>query len=170
MKTMMKRMAVMNVALILLYVTAVAQNGSSTPSADENIFGVKVASSVNLKSGGEKTLPITLLGERDLPIMVYINKDGVANTNNSINGGIFSAKIIKKDGSHFLKITATKNLKEKESEVIYLRTLSSKNKHSGKDLQSLLSKPRPTSSEKKQSTPKTKNKWGVPLKITVSPI
>lgn len=167
---MLKRMAVMNVALILLYVTAVAQNGNSTASTDEKYFGVKVASSVNLKSGGEKTLPITLLGERDLPIMVYIGKNGTNNINNSIKGGIFSARIIEKNGSHFIKITATKNLKKKESDVIYLRTLRSKNKHSGKDLQSIISRPRPTSNTEKQSTPKTKSQWGVPLKITVSPI
>ena len=167
---MMKRMTIVNIALILLYMTAVAQNGNNTPNTDEEIFGVKIASSVNLKSGGETTLPITLLGERDLPVIFYIDKDGIVDINNSINGGIFSARILKKDGSHFLKITATKNLKKKESDIIYLRTLRSKNKHSGKDLQSIIAKPRPTSSEKKQSTPKTKDQWGVPLKITVSPI
>ena len=55
MNTMMKRMTIVNIALILLYMTAVAQNGNNTPNTDEEIFGVKIASSVNLKSGGETT-------------------------------------------------------------------------------------------------------------------
>lgn len=153
MKTAFQRLMAMSAALVLLCVTAVAQNEKSTNS--ETNFGVTLATgSIKLKAGGEKVLPITLLeGYRD-PFLIYITDDAVPNINTAITGKNFSVRILKKGEEFSLRIKATEGIKKTVSETIYIRAME-KN-------------PKPNRKVTKGAN-KNSPQYGAPLKITVSP-
>jgi len=157
MKTAFQRLMAMSAALVLLCVTAVAQNEKSTNS--ETNFGVTLATgSIKLKAGGEKVLPITLLEGYKDPLLIYVGDGAVPNINRQVKGQFFSAKIFKKGEEFSLRIKATEGIKKTVSETIYIKALEKNPKPNRKNRESA-----------KPGASKKSPQYGVPLKITVIP-
>ena len=119
MVNLIKRMATVSVALILLCLGVVAQNENSTKSFTNEEYGVVVPSLVEMTSGEVRILTITPLQGYDNPFLIYGN-----NINSVVERESFSA-IIYKDklsGAYFLEITA-KDVNETKNDVIFVRAM-----------------------------------------------
>lgn len=117
-----QRLVAISVVLILLCATAMAQNEKCTKSDKKVNHGVTLTtSSIKLKAGAEKILPITLLDGYKNPILIYIVDDINPNINTAVKGKFVSARIFKKENSYSLRIKATEEIKETISETIYIK-------------------------------------------------
>lgn len=143
MKTLVKRMAVMSVALILLCVGAVAQNEKSTKNTRNGSYGVTVSPNYVLLMPGEEII-VTITPEAGYahPFLIY---DGSSfQIADVVVGDSFIACLLD-DGRIFIQ--ANSDAKEIDSDVIYVRAL-------------------PINEDRNVNT---RAIWGAPIVITVDP-
>ena len=114
MMTSMKRMAVMSAALILFCVTVVAQS-ETTESC-----GVRIQNYDELGNGQVEYYPITILEGYKNPILIYEYASVQINT--TVNGRIFNASIVVRNGELCVKIEA-KHISEMDEDTIFVKAV-----------------------------------------------
>lgn len=128
MKTLMKRMAVMSVALVLLCVSAVAQNEKSnenvTNVTNDSSHGVIVSPSyVQMKPGDIKCVVIILEPGYVNPVLIYHGESFELN-NQKIHASCFVAEITSLGSSGgIITITANSNVNSIDSDVFYVKAM-----------------------------------------------
>ena len=125
MKNLAKRMVAISAALILLCVTAVAQNEKSTRSVtSDSEHGVIVAPNyVRLKPGHEKCVTIVLNPGYINPVLIYDGERFDIN-NRIIYGSCFKAEIISiSNGGGVICITADYDVNTKVTDEFYVKAM-----------------------------------------------
>ena len=122
MLTLVKRMAVMSVALILLCVAAVAQNEKSTKNVQNDNHGVIVSPNyVLLKPGEEIYVNVTVEEGYVNPLLIYAGESFDIN-DTFIFGEIFMAELlVSNSGGYLIRIIAYSDVDTIDSETIYVK-------------------------------------------------
>lgn len=124
MKNLAKRMVAISAALILLCVTAVAQNEKSTKSVtNDSEYGVVVAPSyVLLRPGEEAYVTVVLNPGYKNPVLIY-EGESFNISDRYIFGDSFMAELLLTDGGGVIHITAYYDVYEIDAEMIYVNAM-----------------------------------------------